>query len=101
MPGYISRAFAAIVMNLPWPLKGLPALNDLEPKRRATSAASRSLHREAAQRTAAPFIPLFTFSLFVIAAGIFLALYLMYTFGRNATQIYTNTLKWFYRETGR
>lgn len=42
MSGYISRGFAAIVMNLPRPLKGLPALNDLEPKRRVSVATSRS-----------------------------------------------------------
>lgn len=101
MPGYISRGFAAIVMNLPRPLKGLPALNDLEPKRRASSAESPSPHREATQWTATPFIPLFTLSLFVITAGISLSLYLMHTFGRNAAQICTDTLKWFYRETGR
>lgn len=34
MPGYIIRAFAAIVINLPRPLKGLPAGDDLEAKRR-------------------------------------------------------------------
>lgn len=40
MLGYISRGFVTIVMKrpgLPRPLKGLPALNDLEPKRRGSS----------------------------------------------------------------
>lgn len=37
MLGYISRGFVTIVMErpgLPQPLKGLPALNDLKPKKR-------------------------------------------------------------------
>lgn len=41
MLGYISRGFVAIVMKrpgLPWPLKGLPALNDLGAERRGSGA---------------------------------------------------------------
>lgn len=72
MLGYISRGFVAIVMKrpgLPWPLKGLPALNDLEAERRGSGAepGCGPPPQWRNYRTSIPLAGLFTLLLFVSA----------------------------------
>lgn len=63
MLGYISRGFVAIVMKrpeLPWPLKGLPALNDLGAERRGSGAEPSLPPQRRNYRTSMPLAGLFT-----------------------------------------